>query len=122
MANMSNEGWLETLNLTCLIIGDFAVSVSQAVDYTPETLHEVEQAIKDAEEGKAHAEKGMAIADALLAGKVTARSPEAYEMLAAMLDITEWHFSYLARHITPTEDMLAGYIISKSMISALAEA
>jgi hypothetical protein len=122
MEEMTEKDWVETFHLTCLIVGEFAVSVSHSVDYTPETLQEAEQAVAEAREGQAHAENGLAIVDALLAGKVTARSDKAFGMLATMLDITEWHFAYMSRHITPTEDLMTKYLVAKGMIQATAAA
>lgn len=113
---------METMHLTCLIVGEFAVAVSHVVDYTPETLQEVEQALTEAQEGKAHAESGVEIVDALLGRKVTARSDKAFKMLATLLDITEWHYSYMTRHITPTEDLMTKYLVAKGMIQATANA
>lgn len=122
MEQIKEQEWLEMFHLVCLFVGEFAVSVSQSVDYTPETLQEAEQAVQEMREGRTHAENGSAVVDALLAGKVTARSDEAFQMLATMLDITEWHYSYLNRHLTPTEEMVDGYIVAKGMIQATANA
>lgn len=122
MEEMNEKEWMETMSLTCLIVGEFAVAVSHAVDYTPETLQEAEQALAEAHEGKAHAENGAQIVSELLEGKVTARSGKAFEMLAIMLDITEWHYSYMSRHITPSEDLMTRYLVAKGMIQATANA
>jgi len=122
MEEMTEKGWIETMSLTCLIVGEFAVAVANAVDYTPETLQEAEQAIIEAQEGKAHAENGAKVVSDLLGGKVTARSDKAFRMLATMLDITEWHYSYMSRHITPTEDLMTKYLVAKGMIEATASA
>lgn len=122
MEEMNEKEWMETLHLACLIVGEFSVSVSRSVDYTPETLQEAEQAVQEAHEGRAHAESGLAVVEALLAGKVTARSDKAFSMLATLLDITEWHFAYLSRHTTPTEDLMTQYLVAKGMIQATAAA
>lgn len=111
---------MEVLHLTCLIVGEFAVAVSHAVDYTPETLQEVIEAVAEAEQGKAHAESGAEVVNTLLTGKVTARSDKSFEMLATMLDITEWNYSYMTRHITPTEELEEKYFMAKRMIQATA--
>jgi len=120
MEEMNEKEWLTVMSFTCLIVGDFAVSVARSVDYTPETLQQAEQALTEAQEGRAHAENGSAIVDALLGGIVTARSAQALEMLATMLDITEWHYSYLTRHLTPTEEMEEKYLLAKDAIARLA--
>jgi len=120
MEEMNEKEWLTVMGFACLIVGEFAVSVARSVDYTPETLQEAEQALREAVEGRAHAENGSAIADALLARTITARSNEAFEMLATMLDITEWHYSYLTRHLTPTEEMEEKYLLAKDAIARLA--
>lgn len=122
MEEMTEQGWMETMHLTCVIVGEFAVAVSHVVDYTPETLQEVEQALTEAQEGQAHAESGVEIVDALLQGKVTARSDKAFQMLATLLDITEWHYSYMTRHVTPTEELMTQYLVAKGMIQATAAA
>lgn len=120
MEELTDKEWLKTLSFACLCVGEFSVSVATTINYTPENLQEAEQALRDAQEGQVLAEKGVQIVDALRDGKVTARSHQAYEMLATMLDITEWHYSYLTRHITPTEELLVGYCIAKSVIEATA--
>lgn len=120
MLEWSDEEWIRTMHLTCLIVGEFAIAVSNTVDYDPETLQEAEQAVVEAREGVAHAENGAKVVSHLLAGKVTARSDEAFSMLAIMLDITEWHYSYMTRHVTPTEDLKEKYRIAKEMIQVTA--
>jgi len=120
MEEMNEKEWLTVMSFTCLIVGEFAVSVSRSVDYTPETLQQAEQALQEAREGHAHAKNGSAIVDALLAGMVTARSSQAFQMLATMLDITEWHYSYLTRHLTPTQELEEGYLLAKDAIARLA--
>lgn len=122
MEEMTDSEWLKTLSFACLCVGEFSVSVATTINYTPENLQEAEQALRDAQEGQALAENGFRIVEALRNGKVTARSHEAYEMLAVMLDITEWHYSYATRHVTPSEDLLIGYAIAKSVIEATANA
>lgn len=122
MEEMTDKEWMATLHLACLIVGEFAVSVATSVDYTPETLHEVEQALTEAHEGRAHAENGAQIISELMDGKVAPRSDKAFQMLATMLDITEWHYSYMSRHITPTEDLMGMYDMAKTMIQATASA
>jgi len=120
MEEMNEKEWLTVMSFTCLIVGEFAVSVARSVDYTPENLQQAIQALTEAQEGQAHAENGSAIVDALLDGIVTARSAQALEMLATMLDITEWHYSYLTRHLTPTEEMEEKYLLAKDAIARLA--
>lgn len=122
MEEMTEKGWLETLSLTCLIVGEFAIAVANAVDYTPETLQQTEQALAEAREGQVHAENGVKAVSELLGGKVTARSDRAFEMLAMLLDMTEWHYSYMTRHLTPTEDLMTKYHVAKGMIQATANA
>lgn len=122
MEEMTEQEWINTMSLVCLVVGEFAVAVSHTVDYTPETLQEAEQAVAEARQGQAHAENGSAIVEALLNGKVTARSPKAFQMLATLLDITEWHYSYLTRYVTPTEDLMDKYLFAKGMIQANANA
>ncbi len=122
MEEMTDKHWLEMMTMVCVVVGEFAVQVSQAVDYTPETLQEAQQAVLEAEQGGAHADNGSRVVEALLARKVTARSPEAFEMLGVMMDITEWHYSYLTRHLTPTEDFINSYGLAKAIIQATASA
>jgi len=120
MEENTNKEWLSVLSLACLYVGEFSVAVARTVDYTPETLQEAQQAVVEAQEGRALAERAIEIVDALRDGKVTARSHEAYEMLAVMLDITEWHYSYLTRHLTPTEELLRQYALAKAIIESAA--
>lgn len=120
MEENTNEEWLNGLSLVCLYVGEFSIAVAETINYTPETLQEAEQALAEAQEGRAFAEKGIEIVNALRDGKVTARSHEAYEMLAVMLDITEWHYSYLNRHLTLTEELENKYALAKAVIESVA--
>lgn len=121
MEEMNKEEWLTVMRFACFLVAEFSIRVALTVENdVPVTKDNVEQLLCDAIDGTQMATQGVEIAEALESGSVTARSADSFEYLAKMLDIVEWHYSYLTRNLTPTEELEEGYLLAKDAIARLA--